>query len=392
MTHHATALNLAAIVDHSARLMPDRVALTCAGRPMTYGQLNQQAERVAAALAAGGIAPGDHVALSCPNLPYFPIVYYGILKAGGDGRAAQRAAQGPRGRLPPRRLRREGVLLLRGHRRAADRRRGRTPASSEADGCEHFFLITADPAAPRPSRAPRRSAQACCAASRRPSRRADATTDDTAVILYTSGTTGQPKGAELHAPQHARSTRSPRDMHLLRLPTPRTATPTSARCRCSTPSARPCMMNAGFASAAPLVLLPRFEPAAASTLMDTRAGHLLGPACRRCTGRCSSALDDRRRRRAGRRAPCASRLRRRRRCRSRSSGVRGPSGSRSSRATASPRRRRSRASTSYDRPSQAGLGRAADLRRRDAAVVDDEDERSPTGERRRDRDPRATTS
>ena len=29
-----------------------------------------------------GIQPGDKVALSCPNLPYFPIVYYGILKAG----------------------------------------------------------------------------------------------------------------------------------------------------------------------------------------------------------------------------------------------------------------------------------------------------------------------
>src|SRR5215207_11512334 len=62
--------------------MPDRVALTCAGRSTTYGQLNQQAGRVAAALAAMGIAPGDHVALSCPNLPWFPIAYYGILKAG----------------------------------------------------------------------------------------------------------------------------------------------------------------------------------------------------------------------------------------------------------------------------------------------------------------------
>src|SRR5688572_1527063 len=82
MTHHATALNLAAIVDHSARLMPDREALTCAGRSMTYAQLNQQAERVAAALAAVGISPGDHVALSCPNLPWFPIAYFGILKAG----------------------------------------------------------------------------------------------------------------------------------------------------------------------------------------------------------------------------------------------------------------------------------------------------------------------
>ena len=33
-------------------------------------------------LVSRGIRPGDKVALSCPNLPYFPIVYYGILKAG----------------------------------------------------------------------------------------------------------------------------------------------------------------------------------------------------------------------------------------------------------------------------------------------------------------------
>src|SRR5215217_2108563 len=82
MTHHATALNLAAILDHAAGLMPDRMALTCSGRATTYRELNQQAERAAAALAAMGIAPGDHVALSCPNLPWFPIAYYAILKAG----------------------------------------------------------------------------------------------------------------------------------------------------------------------------------------------------------------------------------------------------------------------------------------------------------------------
>ena len=83
MSHHATALNLAAILDHTARLMPDRGAVTCAGRTTTYGQLEQHAQRVAAALTASGIAPGDHVALSCPNLPWFPIAYFGILKAGG---------------------------------------------------------------------------------------------------------------------------------------------------------------------------------------------------------------------------------------------------------------------------------------------------------------------
>jgi acyl-CoA synthetase (AMP-forming)/AMP-acid ligase II len=48
----------------------------------TYGQLNGLANRVANALVEMKIGRGDKVALSCPNLPFFPIVYYGILKAG----------------------------------------------------------------------------------------------------------------------------------------------------------------------------------------------------------------------------------------------------------------------------------------------------------------------
>src|SRR5262245_17836624 len=40
------------------------------------------ANQVANLLVARGIEPGDQVALSCPNLPYFPVVYYGILKTG----------------------------------------------------------------------------------------------------------------------------------------------------------------------------------------------------------------------------------------------------------------------------------------------------------------------
>ena len=49
---------------------------------MTFGQLNALANRVANALQEMGIGHGDKVALVCPNLPFFPIVYYGILKAG----------------------------------------------------------------------------------------------------------------------------------------------------------------------------------------------------------------------------------------------------------------------------------------------------------------------
>ena len=49
---------------------------------MTYGELNAGAAQVAGGLGSLGIAPGEHVALSCPNVPWFPLAYFGILKAG----------------------------------------------------------------------------------------------------------------------------------------------------------------------------------------------------------------------------------------------------------------------------------------------------------------------
>ena len=80
--HHATSLNLASVLEQNARLLPDRVAITCGPAHVTYAQLNARAAQVARILRGMGVAPGDHVALSCPNVPWFPIVYFGILMAG----------------------------------------------------------------------------------------------------------------------------------------------------------------------------------------------------------------------------------------------------------------------------------------------------------------------
>ena len=63
INHHATALNLSSVLEHYASLTPDRVAVTCAGRHMTYGELNAAAAQVAEGLSSLGIAAGDHVAL-----------------------------------------------------------------------------------------------------------------------------------------------------------------------------------------------------------------------------------------------------------------------------------------------------------------------------------------
>src|SRR3954468_19314757 len=75
-------LNLAAVLEHPARLTPERIAVTFAREHLSYAELNAKAQQLAGGLHAIGIRAGDHVALSCPNLPLFPIAYFGILKAG----------------------------------------------------------------------------------------------------------------------------------------------------------------------------------------------------------------------------------------------------------------------------------------------------------------------
>src|SRR5919112_1520097 len=73
--------NLSSLLEGSADAYPDRTAVVLGDTRLTYTQVNAAANQVANLLVSRGIQPGDKVALSCPNLPYFPIVYYGILKA-----------------------------------------------------------------------------------------------------------------------------------------------------------------------------------------------------------------------------------------------------------------------------------------------------------------------
>src|SRR4051812_38298310 len=75
-------LNLSIRLEDSARNYPERTAVVLGEQRLTYEQVNAAANQVANLLVERGIEPGDKVALSCPNLPYFPIVYYGVLKAG----------------------------------------------------------------------------------------------------------------------------------------------------------------------------------------------------------------------------------------------------------------------------------------------------------------------
>jgi long-chain acyl-CoA synthetase len=256
-------LNLSILLEDSARTYPERTAVVLGETRLTYAQVDAAANQVANMLAARGIRPGDKVALSCPNLPYFPVVYYGILKAGAVVVPLNVLLKGREIAYHLNDSQARAYLCFQG---TADLPMGAEGKAGfdQTDGCEHFFLITADPAAESPIEGAETLGRAL--AGQPPVFEAVLSAEtDPAVILYTSGTTGQAKGAEL---SHSNlllnaltcnrlfGTKPGTDTHLLVLPLFHSFGSTVN-------------MNAGFASAATLVLLPRFDAAAAVKLLES---------------------------------------------------------------------------------------------------------------------------
>lgn len=246
-------LNLAVMIADTARNDPDRLAVIDGDRAFTYAQLHAAARTVARFLLDCGVQRGDRVAMTVPNSAEFPIVYFGILHAGG--------VVVPMNTMLKRdevayHLRDSGAKVYFWAGAAGEEgRRG----FEAVDSCEHLLIIGDAPGAPVPGTTSladvlRRPAKVNTAAA------TEAT--DTAVVLYTSGTTGKPKGAELthanmvlNAFAHNRLLEaSPSDVHLVTLPLFHSFGQTVH-------------MNAGFSIGATLVLVPRFDAAAALQLM-----------------------------------------------------------------------------------------------------------------------------
>jgi long-chain acyl-CoA synthetase len=74
--------NLAVIVRETAAAVPDRPAILTEGARMTYADLDVRSDEFAEGLVALGVCPGDVVAVQLPNVAEFPVAYFGILKAG----------------------------------------------------------------------------------------------------------------------------------------------------------------------------------------------------------------------------------------------------------------------------------------------------------------------
>jgi long-chain acyl-CoA synthetase len=169
-------VNLATTLARNADRRADRPAVRLDDATLTYAELEARGRRAAGLLAERGIRPGDRVAVMLPNLPAFAVLYYGILRAG--------AIVVPMNPLLKERevayyLRDSGARLIFAWQGcAAD---ATAAASGVGAGCvvvDAGFEAVLAAAAPIPEVV-------------------DVRGSDTAVILYTSGTTGQPKGAEL---------------------------------------------------------------------------------------------------------------------------------------------------------------------------------------------------
>ena len=94
-------MNLADILADSAARDGDRVAIKLDDTELPYKHLDAAACGVANLLAEKGVEAGDRVGIMLPNVPYFPVCYYGDPPAGSGRRADERAAEEARGRLLP---------------------------------------------------------------------------------------------------------------------------------------------------------------------------------------------------------------------------------------------------------------------------------------------------
>jgi long-chain acyl-CoA synthetase len=236
-------MNLAGLLTASAERDPDHVAIKLDDAELTYGALDGASAHIAGLLAEHGFERGDRVGIMLPNVPYFPVIYYGVLRAGG--------VVVPMNVLLKKRevayyLSDSGAkLVFAWHDFAQDAQAGAEQAGAECllvePGAfeEQVGAATPDTAV------------------------ADTADDDTAVLLYTSGTTGQPKGAELTHANLTRNAQGSADLFDLG---------SEAIVLGALPLfhsfGQTCGLNATVSGGGTLTLLPRFEPGKALEIIQ----------------------------------------------------------------------------------------------------------------------------
>jgi long-chain acyl-CoA synthetase len=235
--------SISSLLEQAAADHPEHAALRMDDLVLSYAQLREAAGRMSALLASLGVEPGDRVGLMLPNVPAFPIAFYGALAAG--------AIVVPMNPLLKSRevsyyLGDSGAkVVVAWHAAAGEAAKGAADAGAQMIAAETPDLsgLLAD-----------------IGAVLEPSDRGDL---DDAVILYTSGTTGRPKGAELTHAGLVRNAEVSRNLFGVR--------PGDVIMGCLPlfhVFGLTCGLNVSVATAATLTLLPRFDPAKALDIMQ----------------------------------------------------------------------------------------------------------------------------
>jgi long-chain acyl-CoA synthetase len=167
------------ILWESAATRPDHIAIRMGERTLDYAEVDRKARGLATALRDRGIEPGEKVAIMIPNVPEFTVTYFGILYAGCIAVPINVLLSAPEVTYH---LQDSDARLLIAHPFFRD------PAQAGASGAD-VSVIWSDG-----------DADDCLGSMTACAPVGDvhpSLPTDTAVILYTSGTTGKPKGAEL---------------------------------------------------------------------------------------------------------------------------------------------------------------------------------------------------
>jgi long-chain acyl-CoA synthetase len=234
--------NLASNLTEASEMYPERQAVRLGGSALTYAELDERSARVAGLLADLGVRAGDRVGIMLPNVLEFPVIYYGALRAG--------AVVVPMNPL----LKAREVDYYIGDSGTSAIFAWRDVVGEASDGAGQARLVPVVPGefdGMLDARSPDNGV----------ARRED---DDTAVILYTSGTTGRPKGAELTHANLARNAAvtastlillEPEDIVMGCLPLFHSFGQT-------------CGLNASVGSGSSLTLIPRFDPGEALATIE----------------------------------------------------------------------------------------------------------------------------
>ena len=236
-------MNLAQILIDAAGHDPDHVAVRLDDIELTYGQLDGASAHLVGLLREHGFTSGDRVGIMLPNVPYFPVIYYGILRAGG--------IVVPMNVLLRKRevafyLEDPGAKLLFAWEGFADD----AQAGAEQAGTE-CILVKAG------------KFEQLVGAAEAVTEVAETGEHDTAVILYTSGTTGTPKGAELTHANLVRNATASRGLFGLG-----SDAVTLGALPLFHSFGQTCGMNATLGGGGTLTLIPRFDPAKALEIIQ----------------------------------------------------------------------------------------------------------------------------